>query len=141
VTGIKEGRCGDGGSTESRGGAARSQGGGGIPVAGLQEGGEEVARKLPRVDVVLVVSSVRAKRGRSSGTMVTPNGDGEEDRRRGILGGVSTRGWRRTGYGASVGCGNARKTSGCGRGAVELAIGGEQRVRRWSGGSAERRRS
>jgi hypothetical protein len=33
----------------------------------VQEGGEEVARKLPRVDVVLVVSSVRAKRGRDDG--------------------------------------------------------------------------
>jgi hypothetical protein len=42
----------------------RSRGGSGIPAVGVQEGGEEVARKLPRVDVVLVVSSVRAKWGR-----------------------------------------------------------------------------
>jgi hypothetical protein len=40
----------------------------------VQEGAEEVARKLPRVDVVLVVSSVRAKRGRSGGTMARPSG-------------------------------------------------------------------
>jgi hypothetical protein len=63
VAGIEEGRCGDSGSTENRAGAARSRGGGGVPVAGMQEGSEEVTRKLPRVDVVLVMSSVRAKRG------------------------------------------------------------------------------
>jgi hypothetical protein len=51
VAGIKEGRCGDGGSTENRDGAARSQGGGGVSAAGVREGGEEVARKLPRTDV------------------------------------------------------------------------------------------
>jgi hypothetical protein len=78
VAGIEEGRCGDGGSTDNRAGAARSRGGGGVPATGVQEGGEEVARKLPRIDVVLVVSSVRAKRGRSSGTTVTLNGGGEE---------------------------------------------------------------
>jgi hypothetical protein len=84
-----------------------------------------VARKLPRIDVVLVVSAMRAKRGRSGGTTVTPNGGGEEDRWRGILGGVSARGWRRTGYGASVGCGSAREAPGCGRGEAKLANGGE----------------
>jgi hypothetical protein len=67
VAGIEEGRCRDGGSMENRAGAARSRGGSGVPVAGVQEGGEEVARKLPRVDVVLVVGSVRAKRGRAAG--------------------------------------------------------------------------
>jgi hypothetical protein len=40
---------------------------GGIPVVGVQEGGEEVARKLLRVDVVLVVSSMRSKRGGAAG--------------------------------------------------------------------------
>jgi hypothetical protein len=44
-----------------------------------------VARKLPRVDVVLVVSSVRAKRERSGGMTVTPNGGGGQDGRRSIL--------------------------------------------------------
>jgi hypothetical protein len=43
-------------------------------VARVQEGGEEVARKLPCIDVVLVVSLVRAKRRRS---------DGATERRRG----------------------------------------------------------
>jgi hypothetical protein len=47
VAGVEEGRCGDGGSTENRAGAAWFQGGG-IPAAEVQEGGEEVARKLPR---------------------------------------------------------------------------------------------
>jgi hypothetical protein len=51
----------------------------------VQEGGEEVARNLPRVDVVLVVSSVRAKKGRSRGTTVTPNGGGGQDGRCGVL--------------------------------------------------------
>jgi hypothetical protein len=72
---------------------------------------------------------------------VTPNSGGEEDRRHGVLGGVSARGWRRAGCEASVGCGGARETSGCGCGAAELANGGEQRVQRRSGGGAEQRRS
>jgi hypothetical protein len=129
VTGVEEGKCGDGGSTENRAGAARSRGGGGVPAARVQEGGDEVARKLPRIDVVLVVSLVRAKKGRSGGTTATPNGGGEENRRRGVLGGVSAKGWRRTSYGASVGCGGAREAPGCGRGAAELANGSKQRVR------------
>jgi hypothetical protein len=85
VAGVEEGRCGDGGSTEDRAGAARSQGGGGVPAAGVQEGSKEVARMLPRVDVVLVVSSVRAQMGRSGGTTVTPNGGGGQNDRRGVL--------------------------------------------------------
>jgi hypothetical protein len=80
VAGVEEGRCGDSGLMENQAGAARSRGGSGVPAAGVQEGGKEVARKLPRVDVVLVVSSVRAKRGRSGGTTVTLNSGGEEDR-------------------------------------------------------------
>jgi hypothetical protein len=63
----------------------------------MQEGDGKVARKLLRVDVVLVVSLSRAKRGRSVGTTVSPSGGGGEDRRRGVLGGVSTRGWRKAG--------------------------------------------
>jgi hypothetical protein len=51
-------------------------GGGGIPAVGVQEGGEEVARKLPHVDVVLVVSSVRAKRRRSGRMTVKSIGGG-----------------------------------------------------------------
>jgi hypothetical protein len=59
--------------------------GGGVPVAGVQEGGKEVARKLLRVDVVLVASSVRSKKGWSGGTMVKSIGDGGQNGRRGIL--------------------------------------------------------
>jgi hypothetical protein len=33
VAEIEEGRCGDGGSSENRAGAARSRGGGGVPAA------------------------------------------------------------------------------------------------------------
>jgi hypothetical protein len=64
---------------------ARSRGGSGIPAAGVREGSEEVARKLLRVDVVLVVSSVRAERGRSGETTARPSSGGELDCRRGIL--------------------------------------------------------
>jgi hypothetical protein len=85
VAGTKEGRCRDGGSTEDRAGAARSQGGGDVPTAGVQEGDGKVARKLLRVDVVLMVSSVRVKRGRSVGTMARPSDGGGQDCRRGVL--------------------------------------------------------
>jgi hypothetical protein len=53
-----------------------SESGSGVPAAGMQEGDGKVARKLLRVDVVLVVSLVRAKRGRSVGTTVRPSGGG-----------------------------------------------------------------
>jgi hypothetical protein len=85
MAGIEEERCGDGGSTEDQADAVRSQGNGGVPAAGVQEGGEEVVRKLLRVDVVLVVSSVRAERGRSVTTMARPSGGGAQDCRRGVL--------------------------------------------------------
>jgi hypothetical protein len=48
----------------------------GVPVAGVQEDDGKVARKLLRLDVVLVESSVRAKRRRSVGTTVRPSGGG-----------------------------------------------------------------
>jgi hypothetical protein len=85
VARVEEGRCGDGGSTENRAGVARSRGSSGIPAARVQEGGKEVARKLPRIDVVLVVSSMRAKKGQSGGTKVRPSGGGEPDCRHGVL--------------------------------------------------------
>jgi hypothetical protein len=44
-----------------------------------------VARKLLRVDVVLLVSLARAKRGQTGGTMVRPSGGGGEDHRRSVL--------------------------------------------------------
>jgi hypothetical protein len=57
---------------------------GGVPAAEVQEGDGKVAKKLLHVDVVLVVSSVRAKRGRSAGTTVRPSGGGGQDYRRGV---------------------------------------------------------
>jgi hypothetical protein len=76
-----------GGRNRGRKGLRRrgSEDGSGVPAAGVREGSEEVARKLLRVDVVLVVSSVRAKRGRSYGTTVTPNGGDGQDGRCGVL--------------------------------------------------------
>jgi hypothetical protein len=62
-----------------------SEDGGGVPIAGVPENDGEVARKLLRVDVVLVVSSVRAKRWQSSGTMARPSGDDGQNGQRGIL--------------------------------------------------------
>jgi hypothetical protein len=83
VAGIEAGRCGDDGSTEDQGDAVSSRGGGGVPAAGVQEVDEEVAGKLLRVDVVLVVSSVRAKKRRSGGTTVKSIGGGGQNGRRG----------------------------------------------------------
>jgi hypothetical protein len=85
MAGTEERRCRDGVSTEDRAGAARSRGGDCVPVAVVQEGERKVARKLLRVDVVLVVSSVRAKRGRSVAMTVRPSGGGGQDRRRSVL--------------------------------------------------------
>jgi hypothetical protein len=85
VAGFEEGRCRDGGSTEDRAGAASYRGGGGVPAVGVQEGDGKMARKLLRVDVVLVVSSMRAKRGRSIGMSVRPSGGGGQDYQRGVL--------------------------------------------------------
>jgi hypothetical protein len=45
-------------------------------VAGGQEGGGEVARRLPRGDVVLVVCLARAKRQWIVGTTARPSGGG-----------------------------------------------------------------
>jgi hypothetical protein len=106
VAGVGEGRCGDGGSTEDRAGAARSRGGGSVLAAGVQEGSEEVARKLPRVDVVLLVSPVRPRGAER-------RDDGEAERRRwtGLpawrSSGVNVRVWRRPGREALVGCSGA----------------------------------
>jgi hypothetical protein len=74
-----------------------SESGGGISAVGMQEGDTKVARKLLRVDVVLVLSLARAKRGQSVRTTVRPSGSGGEDRRRGVLGGVNASGWTRAG--------------------------------------------
>jgi hypothetical protein len=52
-------------------------------VAGGQESGGEVARKLPRGDVVLVVCLAGAERRRSVGTTARPSGGGARAHRRG----------------------------------------------------------
>jgi hypothetical protein len=51
----------------------------------VQEGDGKVARKLLRVDVVLVVSSLRAKSGQSARTTVRPSGGGGQDCRRDVF--------------------------------------------------------
>jgi hypothetical protein len=48
----------------------------GVPVAGVLEGGREVARKLPRVDVVLMVCLVGARRQWIAGMMARLSGGG-----------------------------------------------------------------
>jgi hypothetical protein len=58
--------------TRAGGGAPR--GGDGVLVAEGQESGGEVARKLPRGDVVLVVCLAGAERQRNVGTTVRPSG-------------------------------------------------------------------
>jgi hypothetical protein len=60
--------------TGAGGGAPRDDGS--IPVAGVQESSGEVARKLPRDDVVLVVCLAGAERRRSVGTTARPSGGG-----------------------------------------------------------------
>jgi hypothetical protein len=92
VAGTEEGRCKDDDAMEDRAGAARSRGGSGVPAIGVQKGDGKVAKKLLRVDVVLMVSSVRAKRGRSVGTTARPSASGGEDRRRSVLCGVNAKG-------------------------------------------------
>jgi hypothetical protein len=67
--------------TGAGGGAPRN--GGGVPMAGGQESGGEVARQLPRDDVVLMVCLAGVERRRSGGTMARPSGGGRAHRRSG----------------------------------------------------------
>jgi hypothetical protein len=60
--------------TRAGGGAPR--GGVGVPVAGVPEGGGEVARELLRDDVVLMVCLAGAKRQWIDGTTARPSGGG-----------------------------------------------------------------
>jgi hypothetical protein len=55
----------------------------------VPEGSGEVARKLPRDDVVLVVCLAGAERGWSVGTMAGPSGGGARAHRRFGLGCLS----------------------------------------------------
>jgi hypothetical protein len=70
-----------------------SEDGGGVPVVGVPESDGKVARKLLRVDVVRMVSSVRAKRWRSGGTTASRNGGGGRVHWRCGPGGVDAREW------------------------------------------------
>jgi hypothetical protein len=60
-------------------------------MAGVPEGGREVARKLPRGDVVLVVCLAGVERGWSTGTTARPSGGGARAHRRGGPGCVGAR--------------------------------------------------
>jgi hypothetical protein len=55
---------------------------GGVPVAGVQESGGEVAGKLLREDVVLMVSLLRVERWRSVRTAASRSGGGGRAHRR-----------------------------------------------------------
>jgi hypothetical protein len=57
-------------------GGGASRGGVGVPVAGVPEGGGEVAGKLLRDDVVLMVCLAGAKRRWIDGTTARPSGGG-----------------------------------------------------------------
>jgi hypothetical protein len=78
VAGVEEERGRGGESPVDRGGRRSFEGGDGVPVAGGQESGGEVARKLPRGDVVLVVCLAGAERWRSLGMTVRPSSGGVE---------------------------------------------------------------
>jgi hypothetical protein len=64
-------------------GGGASRGGDGVPVVRVLEGGGEVARKLPRDDVVLVVCLAGAEKQRNIGTTARPSGGGARAHRRG----------------------------------------------------------
>jgi hypothetical protein len=70
--------------TGAGGGAPRDDDG--VPMAGVPENGGEVARKLPRDDVVLVVCLAGAERRRSGGTTARPSGRGARAHQRCGLG-------------------------------------------------------
>jgi hypothetical protein len=60
--------------TEAAGGAPRRVDG--VPIARVPEGSEEAARKLPRVDVVLLVPLAGVKRLCIGGSTARPSGGG-----------------------------------------------------------------
>jgi hypothetical protein len=70
--------------TGANGGAPRDNDG--VPVAEVPEDGGEVARKLPRDDVVLVVCLAGAERRQSDGMMARPSGGGARAHQRCGLG-------------------------------------------------------
>jgi hypothetical protein len=76
VVGVGEERGSGGISMANRGRRGAPRDDGGVSVAGVPKGSGEVAGKLPRGDVVLVVCLAGAKRRRSTGTAVRPSGGG-----------------------------------------------------------------
>jgi hypothetical protein len=63
-------------------GGGTPRGGDGVPVAGGQESSREVARNLPRDDVVPMVCLARAERRRGVGTAMRSSSSGARAHRR-----------------------------------------------------------
>jgi hypothetical protein len=105
----------------------------GIPVAGGQESGGQVARQLLRDDVVLVGCLARAKRWWIDRTTARPSGGGSSSSpvRWSGRSGARERNW--AGSGARVGGGGASRALDRGWEAAEAAVDGEPRLRRGSG--------
>jgi hypothetical protein len=76
VAGVEAERGCGGVSTANRDGRRSSEGGGGVLVAGVPEGGEEAAGKLLRDDVVLLVPLAGAEGLCSGKSTVRPSGGG-----------------------------------------------------------------
>jgi hypothetical protein len=76
VVSVGEERGRGGVSTVNRGGGGAPTDGVGIPVAGGQQSGGGVARKLPRDDVVLMVGLAGARGQWFAGTTARPSGGG-----------------------------------------------------------------
>jgi hypothetical protein len=78
-------------------------------VVGGQESGGEVARQLPRDDVVLMVCLSGAERRRSGGTTARPSGGGSSSSPAQWSRRSSARERNWAGLSASVGCGGAAR--------------------------------
>jgi hypothetical protein len=76
VAGVEAERGYGGVSMAKPSGRRSSEGGGGVPVAGVPEGGGEAAGKLLRDDVVLLVPLAGAERRCSVGSTAGPSGGG-----------------------------------------------------------------
>jgi hypothetical protein len=74
VAGVEAERGCGGISTAKPSGRRSSEGGGGVPVAGVPEGGEEAAGKLLRDDVVLLVPLTGAEGLCSGESTARPSG-------------------------------------------------------------------
>jgi hypothetical protein len=105
----------------------------GVPVAGGQESGGGVARKLPRDDVVLMVGLAGARGQWIAGMTARPSGGGSTSSPalRSDRFGARGRNW--VGWGAPVGRGDALGAMDRGWEAAAVAVDGEQKLRRWSG--------